>query len=96
MDAIGISLKALVHVMNLFLIAFVIFILAGVSIYQQSFQRRCVLPQGICCHACTSGPHLPKDQPRRGGHVPVPAVPPAPLRAAARCGISAAMSCMVQ
>ncbi len=46
MDAIGISLKALVHVMNLFLIAFIIFILAGVSLYQQSFQRRCVLPQG--------------------------------------------------
>lgn len=46
LDAIGISMRALVHVMNLFLIAFVIFVLAGVSLYQTSFQRRCVLPQG--------------------------------------------------
>lgn len=46
LDAIGISMKALVHVMNLFLITFVIFTLAGVSLYQTSFQRRCILPQG--------------------------------------------------
>jgi hypothetical protein len=39
-------MKALVHVMNLFLITFIIFVLAGVSLYQTSFQRRCVLPQG--------------------------------------------------
>jgi hypothetical protein len=57
LDAIGISMKALVHVMNLFLITFVIFTLAGVSLYQTSFQRRCVLPQGaplVCCE-CVRG-----------------------------------------
>jgi hypothetical protein len=57
LDAIGISMKALVHVMNLFLITFVIFTLAGVSLYQTSFQRRCVLPQGapsVCCE-CARG-----------------------------------------
>lgn len=60
LDAIGISLRALVHVMNLFLIVFVIFILAGVSLYQTSFQRRCVLPQGErqFCVICISNMYM--------------------------------------
>ncbi len=60
MDAIGVSLKALVHVMNLFLITFTIFVLAGVSLYQQSFQRRCVLPTGTETSTRSCPPaHLP-------------------------------------
>lgn len=50
LDAIGISMKALVHIMNLFLITFVIFILAGVSLYQTSYSRRCVLYQGALAY----------------------------------------------
>ena len=46
LEAIGISLRALVHVFNLFLIVFTVFALSGVSLYQKAFQRRCVLPQG--------------------------------------------------
>ena len=57
LDAIGISMKALVHVMNLFLITFVIFTLAGVSLYQTSFQRRCVLPQGTPLLLCWGRVH---------------------------------------
>ena len=45
-EAIGLSLKLLVNVVNLFMIGFVIFALAGVSLYQNSMKRQCVLPSG--------------------------------------------------
>ena len=45
-EATGVSLRVLVNVFNLFLISFVIFALAGVSLYQNSLKRQCVLPQG--------------------------------------------------
>lgn len=44
--AIGTSLRVLVNVVTLFMIAFVIFALAGVSLYRGSLKRQCVLPQG--------------------------------------------------
>ena len=45
-QAIGVSLRVLVNLFNLFLIGFVIFALAGVSLYQNSLKRQCALPQG--------------------------------------------------
>lgn len=46
-EAIGFSLRVLVNVFNLFLIGFVIFALAGVSLYKNSLKRQCVLPSGV-------------------------------------------------